>query len=193
MKRLALWSIQIFLVVACARASAWEPYPPGAVPNSGKTKAFTDWLGGPEKPAPRPAAKPAKAKTPPAGPGEAPAPASKPPAQMDEGVGAREQELQALLRRQKVCFQLMQIALENNDPELMRKAEQLDERARMIYSERTAAMPGFADRDSSADEKMLEKQLGSARAAGREAPARAAGRPRDTHSVSEARVGEDRP
>jgi len=168
------------LVIACSRATAWDPYPPGG----GVTGATNP------RPAKKPEKAPSKTTTTVA---ETPAPVSKPAPVADEATGSRAQELQTLLRRQKVCYQLMQIALETNDAELLRKAEQLDERARNIYSERTAALPGFADESGDADMRMLDKRLGSTRTAGRETTQRAAGQSRDTHAVSEARKWEEEP
>lgn len=87
--------------------------------------------------------------------------ASRPVNQVDAAANERERELAALLRRQKVCLKLQEIALKNNDEELMRKAEQLDERAREIYAQRTAHLP-CSDALFQSDEQTLEKHLGPA-------------------------------
>jgi len=112
-----------------------------------------------------PAAKPApaKPKTPPVAVAKAPvdkAPApARPTSKVDEAAVQRDRELQVLLRRQAVCLKLMRIAMDTNDDELMRKAEQLDERARGIYAQRTADLPGNQAAFES-DEHVLERHLG---------------------------------
>lgn len=50
----------------------------------------------------------------------------------------RSQEEANFLRRSAVCLKLQEIALRTNDEELMRKAEELRERAWTIYTERVA-------------------------------------------------------
>ncbi|OAI47006.1 hypothetical protein AYO44_10395 [Planctomycetaceae bacterium SCGC AG-212-F19] len=194
MKRIGIWSIGLVLLAACRPASAWEPYPPGVASNAGKNTLFADWLANQDKPAQRPASKPAKPAAKPAAPVvEKDSPPVKPATQVDEAAGTRQQELQVLLRRQKVCFQLMQIALETNDSDLLRKAEQLDERARTIYSQRTASLPGHAADELMTDEQMLEKHLGASSAAPSQSSRRPSQSGSATRPTGEARVWETQP
>jgi hypothetical protein len=57
---------------------------------------------------------------------------------VDEAAAERAREESALLRRLEVCDKLMEIAVRTNDNDLMRKAEDLDRRARTAYSQHTA-------------------------------------------------------
>lgn len=60
---------------------------------------------------------------------------------VDEAAAQRAQEESALLRRILVCDRLKEIALSNNDTSLLNRVEQLEERARNAYQNRTAALP----------------------------------------------------
>jgi hypothetical protein len=158
MKPLTIRGLATVLLVMAgsALASAAEPdggAKPGRSPASAEGGTwFQRWFGPGEKP---PAAKPViripeeeqQAEETPALPAN----------QVDEAAAAREKEMQALFRRQMVCLKLMRIALESNDEELLRKAEQLDERARSIYTQRTAHLPG---RSFESDEETLKRHLG---------------------------------
>ncbi len=168
MKRLAIGSLEIALVLGCGVGSAlaWGP-PPGG----GGAPTIGNLLKPPAPPMvypdDKPADKPATQAKPPADPplmAAEPAPERKPasrPSVVDQAAAVREQEMQTLLRRQKVCLQLMQIAEETNDPELQRKAEQLDERAREIYTQRTSTLPAARAVGFESDEKTLQQHLGS--------------------------------
>jgi hypothetical protein len=70
----------------------------------------------------------------------APAP---PPGPSPTERAALEQirEMKAFLRRQEVCNRLQEIALENNDPELERQAQLLDELNWQVYKKHTAGLP----------------------------------------------------
>jgi hypothetical protein len=194
MKRLGIWGLEIALVLGCAVAAAeasWEH--PAAPPGVGLSTAIARWWNSVEKPVPvvppsAPAARPAA--VPIAQPVIDKKPATRPPSQVDTAAAAREQELQDLLRRQKVCLQLMQIALETNDVELLRKAEQLDERARAIYAERTAHLPSGPDGFES-DEKTLAKHLGPTNTANRQSALR--GRPSNARPTSSLPLREEQP
>jgi hypothetical protein len=62
------------------------------------------------------------------------------------------------LRRLKICDKLRTIAQDNNDAELERMANQLDERAYAVFLQRTAATPASGASFES-DEKVLERHL----------------------------------
>lgn len=168
MNRLAVGSLEIALMLGCSvgPALAWGPPPGGAPPNIGtlvnppappmvypddnstdkSTQKSADKSSA-KKPAAAPVAEASLEKK----------PAAKSP--IDQAAALREQEMQTLLRRQKVCLQLMQIAEETNDPELQRKAEQLDQRAREIYTQRTANLPVAITGGFEPDEHALDKGL----------------------------------
>jgi hypothetical protein len=65
---------------------------------------------------------------------------------------ARAQELANCLRRQEVCLKLMQIAEASNDDALLRKAQELDQRAEAAYQRRIGELSGAA-----ADQALLNK------------------------------------
>jgi hypothetical protein len=150
---------------------AWAGDPPPAAPLAliPKDSPLDDWLnrhfGGPTGPSPEVAKAAKEQNKKPAKPlkqmddEEEKPTASRPTNQVDAAANERERELEALLRRQKVCLKLQEIALKNNDEELMRKAEQMDERAREIYAQRTAHLP-CSDVVFESDEQTLEKHLG---------------------------------
>ena len=86
----------------------------------------------------------------------APAP---PPGPSPAERAALEQirQMKAFLRRQEVCNRLQEIALENNDPELERQAQLLDELNWQVYKKHTAGLPlGPAE-----DEALLADRLGT--------------------------------
>ncbi len=66
-------------------------------------------------------------------------------------------EMKAFLRRQEVCNRLQEIALENNDPELERQAQLLDELNWQVYKRHTAGLP----LGPAADEAVLADRLGT--------------------------------
>jgi hypothetical protein len=102
-----------------------------------------------------------------------PAPAKKPDAKAskkdagdkDKSAAApalTEQDRQeaALLRRIDVCDKLRQIAFETNNNELDQLAQELDARARAVYSQRTARLKPTAQMNADVDEQILDKKLG---------------------------------
>jgi hypothetical protein len=97
---------------------------------------------------PQPKKRPAEAK---------PTTTAKQPAPVDAST-QRALEETALLRRLAVCDKLLRIAVETNDQGLMRRAEELDARARAIYAQHTGMR---ADGKASADELTLDRHLAS--------------------------------
>jgi hypothetical protein len=65
----------------------------------------------------------------------------------------------ALLRRIEVCDKLRQIAFETNNNELDRLAQELDARARAVYSQRTAKVKTNTSATET-DEQILDQKLG---------------------------------
>jgi hypothetical protein len=122
---------------ATSLALGTEPGDSGSAAAAQKTTStnwFTSWFGPTDKPA---------QKTPPktekdVKPDLTTAPSSP---RRDEATGERAREQAALLRRLAVCDQLRLIATQKKDDNLMRQAEQLDERTWQIYTQRIAHLP----------------------------------------------------
>jgi hypothetical protein len=95
--------------------------------------------------------------------------ASKPAPAVDEAAAERDREETILIRRLAACDKLKEIAIQRNDSELLRRAEEMDERARTAYAQRTVS---WRDGESpfESDEKILEKHLGPG-STGRASPA----------------------
>jgi hypothetical protein len=83
------------------------------------------------EPAPRADKAPAKHLT----------PAPKPAAQASRAASERGQEQATLLRRLAVCDQLKLIAYQTKDDALLHRAEQIEDRAQLIYNQRIAHLP----------------------------------------------------
>ncbi|HLN30736.1 MAG TPA: hypothetical protein VK395_23550 [Gemmataceae bacterium] len=82
----------------------------------------------------------------------------------EQTAALRAREEAALLRRLAVCDKLKEIALRTNDNDLLRHAEELDERARMTYSLHTAMLKNV-NVATNMDEQILERHLGTPAAA----------------------------
>ena len=81
------------------------------------------------------------------------------PAVPVESPVARKAREQAIyFRRIAVCDKLKDIAFQTRDDELLRKADQLDQRAFAIYQQHTGEAPGAG---LQADERILERRLGN--------------------------------
>src|SRR5262249_26172550 len=76
-------------------------------------------------------------------------------------AGGRSPEEAEFLRRSEACLKLREIALRNNDPELLRRAEQLDEKAWAAYSQRIATK-STGDKFES-DEQTIDRLLSPGR------------------------------
>jgi hypothetical protein len=79
---------------------------------------------------------------------------------LDSTASLLEREGGELSRRRAVCDKLRLIALQTGDEALMRRANELDDRAWALYQQRTAAVavPGSAFQS---DEQTLARRLGS--------------------------------
>ncbi len=121
-KRIA-WALAAGLALGVTASTVFaddDPPPaPKAAPPSGWAGPFKDW----NKPAPKPQPKKAEPPPPPK------------PTLTDKVQAARYKEQADLLRRMAICDKLKEIAERTNDPELARKAEQLEERANSLYSD----------------------------------------------------------
>jgi hypothetical protein len=77
-----------------------------------------------------------------------------------DAAAERSRQEAALLRRLQVCDKLKEIAIRTNDAELLRRAEQLEERSQACYTQRTARLRGLAGGFQS-DEKTVDQYLGT--------------------------------
>jgi hypothetical protein len=158
MRRLAVWGLGVGLLVCLgvARAAAADKVATDkdAASNGSSPSWFSSWFSWGAKPAEKkPAPPPPKAAT------AKPAKIAKQPTVVDTAAAERAQEQATLLRRLDVCDRLMQIAVDMKDEELQRQIEQLEERARIAYAQRTAYLPaGGAHLEL--EEQILEKHLG---------------------------------
>jgi hypothetical protein len=85
--------------------------------------------------------------------------AEKPPTVTRDLTAERSREEAALLRRLAVCDKLMEIAIRNNDNEMIQRVEVLDERARLAYQQHTASLGDRASKPE-ANDKAIEKHPG---------------------------------
>ena len=79
----------------------------------------------------------------------------------DEGVDENAGAEAAFLRRSAACLKLQEIAVQTNDPELLKRAEQLSDRAWATYAQRTADQP--------AGDAAQDEVRGKAQSSGKEA------------------------
>jgi hypothetical protein len=91
---------------------------------------------------------------------------AKPAKLLDSAAAKRSREEAALLRRLAVCDKLMEIAVQTGDRDLMRRAEELDARARAVYAQRTGL---GADATAELDAQKLDRNLDSEAVAARPA------------------------
>ena len=134
-----------------SRSSAWAP--------TWQWKPFAGWFGSKEekKPAeikPAPKAEPV-AKT--------PTTPVKPASIVEGAVVRRSREEAVLLRRLRVCDKLKEIAIRTNDNGLLRRAEELEERAQTTYAQRTAHLQANAGAFES-DEELIDRYLDAGKA-----------------------------
>jgi hypothetical protein len=132
MRRIVAWGVGAVLLWGAGAALA-DPGD-GASPGG---NWFTRWF----RPAPKPAPK-----------DKEPVPnvkqedvdkllASQPPAAVEGAASQRHREEVKYFRRWDVCNKLREIADQNDDADLRRKAEQMEERAWAVYMERTRFLP----------------------------------------------------
>jgi hypothetical protein len=92
----------------------------------------------------------------------------KPDRVVDELAAGRSREEAALLRRLQACDRLKDVALRSDDKDLLRRAEELEERAQTAYRQRTARLQRSGDRFES-DEKTIDRFLGAGKSGTKEA------------------------
>jgi hypothetical protein len=94
------------------------------------------------------------------------------PSQVERAAMEQVRQMKAYFRRQEVCYRLEEIALENNDPELERQAQLLEELNWQVYRQHTAGLPLGP---SANDEAVLADRLGTGKALPRAGRAPAGG------------------
>ena len=164
MRRAWLLGVALTVIVAmgssAARAGDDDEEKPASPPKStyGRGPGLLDRLfmssdkPAPKKSAPKDEPKSAKDKS------DKPEKAAK-----ESPVSIRAREQAALERRMQVCLKLMDLANQQNDEELYRRAEELDKKAWAVYRQRTAHLP--AGSAAGSDEEVLERHLGNKSAA----------------------------
>jgi hypothetical protein len=110
---------------------------------------------------------------------------------VDSAGAIRAREQAALERRMQVCLRLMDLANQQNDEELYRRAEELDKKAWAVYRQRTAHLPGGNAAES--DEEVLDRHLGNKSAAAPNAGSLTSGTAKAKDRNSQAAVREVKP
>src|SRR5262245_22555302 len=140
MRKLVAWGLEVALVVGLGAAVARADDAPSGRPFGGRPKYWkksnNGWVwqrGSNDDDDDEPTAKPKKDA-----PAKKPAkdeakPDPKPGPELRDPAAERAREEAVFLRRSAVCLRLQEIGLRNNDAELMKKAEQLRERAWSAY------------------------------------------------------------
>src|SRR5262249_6811340 len=137
MRHRAPWALSLALLAGLgAAAAAQEPAPPSPPPQTGGSWLPNLWpFSQPQKKA---------------------APAPKTPA-VESAATLRARELAAWQRRAAVCLRLREIARQTNDDDLERRAEQLQDEAFALYTQRVALLP--AEGGSQSDAQVLRERL----------------------------------
>ena len=184
MRTLTQWTLTAALALgaAAAGAAAQEPGPGDAPAESGWKIGWLARLFGSKK---TDAKKPAP---------KGPAPKvedTEPQKALESAAAQLERERAELKRRQDVCDKLRLIGLRSGDETLIRRADQLDERAWALYKQRTGA-PAVPSSSFQSDEQTLAQRLGNrgGPAAGAPVPASFGLGTRDTSSGRTAARGE---
>ena len=123
MRKRVAWALGAALTIGIGASAVFaddDPPPAPKAPTTGFVGPLKDW----NRPAPKPEVK--KKAEPPAPPK---------PTIAEQVQAARYKEQADLLRRMSVCDKLMEIAVRNNDADLIRKVEQLQERANNVYTD----------------------------------------------------------
>jgi len=155
--------------------------PDDAEPSTGLNFHWASWMQDTGRPVPKKKAPATKSKD---------TAAAKPAAAkvanvVDRVTTEREREVKAYLRRVTVCDELRRVALETHDEVLERKVDFLEQRAKAVYEQRTAHLPGH-NVDVAADEQTLDRHLGSADSGGLQPAIR-------SNRGSQVAVGEGKP
>jgi hypothetical protein len=151
MRTLTQWTLTAALALgaAAAGAAAQEPAPADTPAESGWKLGWPfRWFGGKKPEAKKPAPK-------------EPAPKvedTEPQKALQSAAARLEHEMAELKRRQDVCDKLRTIGIQTGDEALVRRAEQLDQRAWALYQQRTGAPP-VPGTSFQSDEQTLAQRL----------------------------------
>jgi hypothetical protein len=165
MRKVRAWGLAATLMMGLSAAVAVAadddaestPVKPPAKAPTWQWKPFAGWFG--SKAENKAAAKKPSSKSEPTVAKKPTAPV-KPASIVDEAAAQRGREEVALLRRLQACDKLKEIALRNNDHDLLSRAEELEERAQTAYAQRTAHLRDGAGSFES-DEKTIDQFLGA--------------------------------
>jgi hypothetical protein len=195
MRRLWLWRLGIAVVlITCAtaglaRAGDDDTPEPAPKPRYGRGPGLMDRLLAPtERPAEK---KPVKKETDKKETDKkAKDRADKPAAESAAAIRAREQA--AWERRSQVCLKLMDLANQQNDMDLYRRAEELEQRAWAVYLQRTAHLPA-GSLAAETDEEIIARRLGEKTTAGKNNAALTSGTAKNKDRNSQAAAREEKP
>lgn len=169
MRKLGILGLEVALCIGLGAAAALaadgskgSKSPASEKESKSSTSWFGRWFGSKKEPEPKVSTKIKKGS-------EADSVEAEQGPTVNELAAVRARQEKTLLRRLAVCDRLMEIAVRTGDDDLLRRAEQLDERCRRAYAERTA------DVTAQSDELILEKHLGGS-GASLAAPGREDGR-----------------
>jgi hypothetical protein len=145
MRRLCVWTVTVLILAAPALARAGDPDDDSSSKGSWFSRLFSGKSQAPAQPKEKKMDKNDAAE--------------RYAASRKAAVVSQAREKNEWLRRVAVCDKLRDIAALTNDDELLRKADQLDQRAWETYQKRTARLPAGAA-GLQADERILERRLG---------------------------------
>jgi hypothetical protein len=111
-------------------------------------------------------------------------------AESPAAIRAREQA--AWERRSQVCLKLMDLANQQNDMDLYRRAEELEQRAWAVYLQRTAHLPA-ANIAAETDEEIIARRLGEKTATGKSDAALASGAAKNKDRNNQTAAREEKP
>jgi hypothetical protein len=159
MRKLLGWAISTAFLIGSAASIACggddDATPAPARPAIRWSPYAVKMLGIDSNPKPAPKA-PAKSKKDAAKPVES---AAKPPAARPEPTSARSPEEAAFLRRLEACDKLTEIAMRNNDPALLHRAEEINQRVWASYNQKIGQAPEEKNTFES-DQAAIERLLG---------------------------------
>lgn len=175
MRTVAAWGVAgVFLVgLGAALAGGADDATDGTAARSFSTAPTWQWkqitgLFGPKEDNDVVAVKPAPRRQ--AAPTKKPIAPPKPASLVEDVVAERNREEAALLRRLQACDKLKEIAIRTNDKDLLRRIEELEERAQTTYAQHTAHLQKGAGGFES-DEKTIDRYLGAGKARSEETSA----------------------
>jgi hypothetical protein len=149
MWKLTIWAVPALIVGLFAAPILADDEAPAngeAKPPARPAIRWSPWVtrmmasGAPQKPVEKKPAPKVQKQT-----AKKPAVPSKPAKIVDQAAVERSREEAALIRRLEVCDKLMEIAVRTDDNELLHRAEQLDERVRETYAQRTGSLASSAE------------------------------------------------